>query len=1190
MRIETIFKRDIFRAINGVVKADQLDPSSVWQELDEFVVTHEMDGHLRRFFSTYLDALSRPKDADVTGKIGVWVSGFFGSGKSHFIKVLSYLLENKEHVHEGESKRAIDFFKSKIDDAMFMADMGRAVDSGTDVLLFNIDSKADNRAGRDAILLVFLKVLNERQGYSPDYPHIANMERYLDGKGKLEAFHAAYARLSGASWLEERDAYAFNRDQVLDALAEVLGQSRQSLEKWVDNAEDNFPLTVENFAKWTRAYLDAQGPGHRVVFLVDEIGQFIGGDTHLMLNLQTIVEGLGTHCEGRAWVVVTSQEDIDAVLGDVKASRNDFSKIQGRFATRLSLSSANVDEVIQQRLLAKVDDATEELAALFAIKGNIVKNQLTFSNIGMTFKPLRDAEDFAVNYPFVPYQFKLLQKIFESIRKVGATGLHLAQGERSLLDAFQSAAKQVAHEETGVFIPLYRFYPAIESFLDTSVKRTIDHARDNPGLEAFDSDLLKVLFLIRYVDEIRGNVDNLVTLCTDRIDADRHALRRHIEESLQRLEKETLINRNGNLYQFLTNEERDINREIKTVDLNTGDEAKLLGDVLFEDVLKGQRKYRFTANNMDFTFNRLCDLFPMGNRTEGAISVSVISPLNYEYDQYGESKCILESSNDNGQVVIRLRNDERLGRELRDYLRTDKYVRTKDDGSLPAGTKSILRALAEENRSRRERLVLLLGEMIAEADYFVAGSPFTPKSGTFQGILAEALEYLITNTFTKMALIAHLNDAPAQEIQAVLRSNDIGQQSLALELPESNPDAIKDIRQYIDLCTRTSRQIVLYDMITGRYGQRPYGWPDMEVALLIARLLVLGEIQLVAAGDVVPHGKLYDILTTPSHWRKTQVIQRKTADPAAIQKARNIAKDVFSQMAPDGEDALTEHIRSCAAAWLNSLQQWKSLADTGHYPGGDDIAEGLGIMKNLLACDDSRKLVERFDAQEKELRDFADAYADLRQLYEYQKQTWEKLRDACQRFQQNRLELDRDADAAPALRRMNDILNAPAPYALIREADGLIQQVAGVNDALVTQRRSEVLAALQKTMQQMTAETDTARADAALKQACLAPLETLAAQTARLESIAHLTQAEQEAERLFDTGMKRLEVAAAATPPEGKAGETETPKVKPRRIIKPSEMIQKSYLETEDEVETFVGNLKEAMVEAIKRGERIQVK
>ena len=146
MQIQNLFERDIFRPINGVVKADQLDESSVWQELDEFVVTRELDQHLRKFFSAYLDAIEHRNDPDVAGKIGVWVSGFFGSGKSHFIKVLSYLLRNGTHTHDGQSKQAVEFFESKIKDAMLLGDIKRAVAANTDVILFNIDSKADHRS------------------------------------------------------------------------------------------------------------------------------------------------------------------------------------------------------------------------------------------------------------------------------------------------------------------------------------------------------------------------------------------------------------------------------------------------------------------------------------------------------------------------------------------------------------------------------------------------------------------------------------------------------------------------------------------------------------------------------------------------------------------------------------------------------------------------------------------------------------------------------------------------------------------------------------------------------------------------------------------------------------------------------------------------------------------------------------
>ena len=172
MLIKNLFERDIFRPINGVVKADQLDDSSVWQELDEFVITRELDQHFRKFFSWYLRSRrEQGQNPDITGKMGIWISGFFGSGKSHFLKVLSYLLDNGTHTHNGQSKQAVEFFESKVKDAMLFGDIKRAVAANTDVILFNIDSKADHRARAVTLILrVFLKVLNELQGYSGDHP------------------------------------------------------------------------------------------------------------------------------------------------------------------------------------------------------------------------------------------------------------------------------------------------------------------------------------------------------------------------------------------------------------------------------------------------------------------------------------------------------------------------------------------------------------------------------------------------------------------------------------------------------------------------------------------------------------------------------------------------------------------------------------------------------------------------------------------------------------------------------------------------------------------------------------------------------------------------------------------------------------------------------------------------------------
>lgn len=260
-----------------------------------------------------------------------------------------------------------------------------------------------------------------------------------------------------------------------------------------------------------KEYLDSKGPQQRILFLVDEVGQFIGSDTRLMLTLQTITENLGTICKGRAWIVVTSQADIDAVQGEMSSSKaNDFSKIAGRFKTRLSLSSSNTDEVIQKRLLRKTPEAEALLRSVFEQKGDILKNQITFDRSGPTLNNYEGPDSFIHNYPFAPYHFQLVQKVFEEIRKVGATGAHLAYGERSMLDAFQMAANAIATDEVGALVPFHRFYTSVEGFLDTAVKRTIDQAGQNQTLDSFDVQMLRTLFMIRYVDIIKGTLDIVI--------------------------------------------------------------------------------------------------------------------------------------------------------------------------------------------------------------------------------------------------------------------------------------------------------------------------------------------------------------------------------------------------------------------------------------------------------------------------------------------------------------------------------------------------------------------------------------------------------------------------------------------------------------------------------------------------------
>lgn len=1190
MHIKNIFAKNLFRPINGVVKADQRDEAVVWQELDEYVVTRELDKHFVKFFDTYLSAMDTPHDPAVAARMGVWISGFFGSGKSHFLKILSYLLGNCQahNPENSQQRKAVEFFEEKIADAMLQGDIKRAVASETDVILFNIDSKADNKDSKDAILAVFLRVFNEMQGFSGDAPHIANMERYLKSKGVLETFQQAFKEATGNEWLKERDAYAFNRDEIVSSLSKALGMSEDAAEKWFDDAEEKFKITIEGFCKLVKEYLDSKGTKHRIIFMADEVGQFIGDETGLMLNLQTITEDLGRICNGRAWVIVTSQEDIDAVLGEVRGSRaNDFSKIQGRFYTRLSLSSSNTDEVIQSRLLEKKGDARRALEDLWTQKGDILKNQISFTH-SATLKNYADATSFIDNYPFAPYHFQLVQKVFESIRKAGATGMHLSRGERSMLDAFQTAAKSVSEEEIGTLVPLYAFYPAIESFLDTIVKKTIEQAEDNAGLEPFDANLLRVLFLIRYTDILKPNVDNLVTLCIDKVDADRLAIRRQIEESLQRLEKETLITSNGDLYFFLTNEERDVSREIKNVDIGSSEQTKQLGELLFEEVYKGDNKFRYPLNKRDYPYNRICDGQVFGTNANHDLTIELITPLNDDYQAYNQAKCVMQSaSNNGGCVVVRLTDNPELGRELRTLLQTDKYIRLKNDSAAPENLRRILKDRAEQNRERKGRLIALLETMLQEADYYAFGQTLQVKAATARTARDEGINYLIENLFSKLGYLKVIKDEPLKEITAILKSNDIGQQNLQVDGGDKNELAIKEVKQFIDLSTTNNQKVLLHELVE-RFTRKPYGWPDWEVILLVARLFMAGDCTLMSDGSALVPKDAIDPLTKQVKWKQVSILKKKSVGEEELKKARAIGKDIFHTIGPDSEDQLNQFLRQQLTTWQDNLNSYRHFAENGTYPGGIQITAGLKLVQKLLGIHDSFEFFEAFNKSKDSLLDLSDDMVELNGFYTTQKPAWDKLHNCLSgAFKDNRQELEKDSEARTALSRMDEILKAQRPYGMIKEIEGLIATVATVNAACVEKERQQLLTRLEEKIAVVAESLESFKAAPDTRNQALKPLQDIKKQVQGEASIPNMHYQLNKADDVVDAAIDTIEKTVEPAP---KPGGVIPPPAKPVKHISAASCATKTFLETEQDVSDYLDALKKELVAAIQKNMRVRIK
>ena len=706
MQLQYIYKADINRDINGVIKVAQNDERSIEQELREYIITREILRHFNTFFNNYEKSLTTPTD-----KIGVWISGFFGSGKSHFLKILSYILSNDTVA----GKKAIDYFQDKFDDPMMFAQLERCASVPTDTILFNIDSKSPINKDKTAILRVFAKVFYEYRGFYGDDLKVAKLEQFIEKFGKMDAFKNKFEEIHGESWEASRDAFSFFEDDVVEALIETLDMSETAARNWF-NGTETADMSIEQLVKEIKEYIDSKGKDFRLLFMIDEVGQYIGSDGSLMLNLQTIVEEIGSKCEGRVWVMVTSQEAIDSIT---KISGDDFSKIQGRFNTRLSLSSSSVDEVIKKRILAKTDNAANMLSLSYSKNSAVLKNLFTFNEAVLDLKGYTSEYDFIETYPFVPYQFRLMQNVLAQIRKHGNSGKHLSGGERSMLSGFQEAAQAIENKDENALVPFSLFYNTVHTFLESAIRRVIDRcqtAADNhDGIEQYDVDVLKLLYLIRYVDDIKANVDNITTLMVDDIRADKINMRKQIQESLDRLVRENYVARNGDTYTFLTDDEQDIERDIRNTPVDSATIVQSISQIIFGDLYVSKK---FKYGKYDFPYDQIIDETTIGQLT-GAVRLRILTVASDLYNA-GDQALLMKSNVDNEAILV-LSDKYPYFDDLESAAKIRKYVKSRNVAQLPEAIQHIIRGKQQQASAYEKTAKEHISSAILEAKVYVSG-------------------------------------------------------------------------------------------------------------------------------------------------------------------------------------------------------------------------------------------------------------------------------------------------------------------------------------------------------------------------------------------------------------------------------------------------------------------------------------
>jgi hypothetical protein len=1173
MYIEQILAKDIDRPLDGVIKASK--SAQLGLEVREYVVTDEVARHL----SDVLDAYTHPGDPLSNG---VWIAGFFGSGKSHLLKMLAHLLGD---VDGADMTRAdiVSTFVEKVPpaDALLRAALERAASFPAKSLLFNIDEKVDKNEKNqpDALLKVFVQVFYELAGYFGKSPYIARFERDLASQGFYEQFKEAFARHYGQPWERGRELAVMAEPAVEKAYSEVTGTA---VDRPLTAYRESYSVSIESFADEVAAWLDAQQPAMRLGFYVDEIGMFIGQDTKLMLSLQTLVETLFTRCRGRAWVVVTSQEIMDSIIGDrTRQQELDFSKIQARFTIQLKLDSKNVREVVSKRLLEKTDEGVVTLSSVYRANADRFRSLFAFHG-QRTYQNYVTVEDFIGTYPFVDYQFELFHSAMKGLSDYNAfTGRHASVGERSLLGVAKEIGSAMKTSDVGALATFDMFYDGVEKSLLSDVKHNITVAARN--LAGPEADLavrvLKALLMTKYVDQFEATAQSLAVLMTPEIDTNVAALRERVERALEVLVSGTYVQRAGSTYAYLTNEEQDVEKAIKGFERNDAAIKKLLNEEIVRVSGVGA-KVRHDASGVDLGLERFLDGERQG-RSE-PLSIHFTTPLS----QLSLEDIKFRSVGQDGALFVFLDLDRRTLEDIELYVRTHAYVQLQMKSTLPESRRRILESHQRSNVERQRGVLGAVRDAVSRAELVHNGSVLSITSGAAKERVHAALQAVIEARYTRINEARALAGYRDADVGRVLRQEDTLDIDVKSSL-DSLADAVVVQLRKAKVHQVTSSVGALVDDL----AVPPFGWSMTTVLLAIAHGVKAGRIRLKLDSRVLVRTEIPAELRNTTKHRQIVIEEVRAQEPAKVRKLEsflNAYRDVSD--APSTAEDLVRGVRAALAEDLDEARGWAGWA----YPLKPDIERALDVIGPHAAGHDDEWYLDDFLACSDELLELKEDVLDPVRGFLNSDAQRKIVDDALEFMDRRAAELDAaDAEDAAALQRA---LTSPTFF-----RDNGVPQIKQLHlrlherlDAAIAADRTALRSTIQDHLEDLLREPAFTDATPAAQDSARTVLEQVLRDLDTKTSLGQLALARSSFSQKYVAVVNHLIASRAAQANEpGAATDTE---VRDHEQTHPASTVRLSsvpvqgvpaILSTPPQVEQYLRELRSSLLAAIREGKTI---
>lgn len=1077
MKLKDLYSKPINRAVNPAVSATKFDPETERIEIQEYVFTDEIINGLFRI----LDAIKNNKPYD---HVGIWIDGYYGSGKSHFLKYLDYCITPS--TREDAVSRLLDAVKAidpldekhnlsfDYDELLSIANwLKRAT---IDTCIFNLETSYDNSTDKKkAFLHVFWNEFNGKRGFNKFNITLAqNLEKPLAEKGVFEAFKERIA-VEGGDWNDPgmaADLIDNELDWVLDIAKELAPTlSVDSIRERIIKRDTN--MSIDRFGMELASYLKDKGDDYRLILLADEVSQFINKERDRYLNLQEIITKLSEACDNKVWVACTAQQDLSEIMDDchIAEEKDKEGKIKGRFEVKVSLKGTQPEVITQKRILDKKEEVKPDLAALY----NKYKAGFDLQfKLPTSYSSYESQDDFVDYYPFVPYQFKLIMQVFNSFLNLGYVAKEVKGNERSIIKVIHSTAKTNADAELGKFISFDELYNNMfEEGLQARGQKAVDNAlrmartyqTDRPERTRLAVRVANVLFMICNISQtdqlvFPATLDNVTSLLINDMETPRLNIKNEVEKVIEFLCDNNIIRReqgkNGapETYAFYSEEEMKVAQLIQSQVVDNNTQAEQLKEIFnrYITALRNKEQYKTRSFSVGLTIKQRTFL---SNNPD--VQVEFVMDADYETAE----QLALQNSNVNRMVYYvgpQYRDNKRLYNAFYWYCQANRYMATPVTSEDNKKTRDEFEKRANELYDgiiRKEFEKILDTCPIVSGLSVIDEAELGQKRGNDR--YRVAMDKHLSSIYTKANLVDYpsMPRTTEQLKKAILRNVNPGDYD---GMNAVLTDAEHEVEIYLN---KQFAEVNVSDVLA-KFAKTPYGWDN------ICTLYIINEL-------VRRHNRDYSYANNPnvetstvanrivSESNKFTLRQAKVISPQIIQNFIAAWKEIFGISAVPSSTDSTQLFRACRdIESVHSLAKFiKGYKDIEQQIAGyqfcQPIREAIELFESWLNERDPLKFFNLVIAAKDEAKVLIDKCKEVVQFTHDQLDTYKQLIQFQDDNQYNFPFVPMEMQGA--VTDFNKLKNDPWPISGLRGYIKLQRQLSGIMDGVREELREKIKAA-----------------------------------------------------------------------------------------------------------------------------------